>query len=81
MGAGQTAHVHDLGTGAPVRRYEPQERADSALASMQVEGTRDGRLLFAGECGRDLSVCLYSLCEKPIMFQFDPSQSTTRLCA
>ena len=48
MGAGQTAHVHDLGSGAPLRRYEPPERGSSTLASMQVEGTRDGRLLFAG---------------------------------
>lgn len=48
VGAGQTAHVHDLGSGAPLRRYDPQEGGGSALASMQVEGTRDGRLLFAG---------------------------------
>ena len=47
VAAGQTAHVHDIGSGAFIRRY-PTGDSEDALASLRVEGTRDGRLLIAG---------------------------------
>ena len=48
VAAGQTAHVHDISSGVLVRRYPTGDPGD-ALASLRVEGTRDGRLLIAGE--------------------------------
>eukprot|EP00891_Asterochloris_glomerata_P007223 jgi/Astpho2/7223/Aster-x1425 len=67
VSAGVKVHVHDLGTGRQLRRYEnPHGVNMNAGSVVQVEGSRDGRLLFSGATGNsnlshDLSILAHDL--------------------